>query len=197
MIAGEFVNLRAIERKDVPILREWWNNPAVMRGWGWGAPVPSLHAIAQQVEDWLAQESALGRPAALIAETLDGEPVGLVTLRVDRPEARSVELSLLVGDPARWGQGIGADMLRGVLDACFEQWGILRVGLRVEEDNERALALYRRFDFQPEGRLRHAAFRDGRFWDLLLFSLLATEWTERGAEVSRRRGGAAEGAFRS
>ena len=47
-----------------------------------------------------------GRPEALIAESLAGDPIGLVVLRVDRPEARSVELSLLV-DAGRWGQGFG------------------------------------------------------------------------------------------
>lgn len=185
MIPGEHVNVRAIERRDSQLLYDWLNDPAVMRGWGWGAPAPSSHVLARQIEDWLAEEPSLGRPAAFVAESMEGDPVGLVILRVDRPEARSVELSLLVGEPSRWGQGIGADMLHTVLEACFAQWGILRVGVRVEEDNARALALYRRFGFQAEGRLRRAAFRDGRFWDILLFSLLAAEWTEGEGEESQ------------
>ena len=176
MIAGERVNLRAVERSDVPLIYQWSNEPEVMRGWGWSAAVASINAAAQWVEEWLALEGPLGRPAALIAESLDGDPIGLIVLRVDRPEAHAVELSLLVGDPSRWGEGFGSDMLHTTLDACFADWGIHRVGLRVEEDNARALALYRRFGFQPEGRLRQAAFRDGHFHDVLLFSLLADEW---------------------
>lgn len=176
MIPGERLNLRAVERSDAPLIHRWRNDPAVMPGWGWSSPAPSLNLVAQEIEGWLALESPLGRPAALIAETLDGEPVGLVVLGVDRAEAHAVELSLLVGDPARWGQGFGADMVQTVLDACFMDWGIHRVGVRVEEDNTRALALYRRFHFHEEGRLRQAAFRDGRYRDILLFSLLAEEW---------------------
>jgi RimJ/RimL family protein N-acetyltransferase len=176
MIPGELTNLRAIERGDVPIVHRWLNDPVVMRGWGWSAPVRSSQEVARTVEEWLAQESALGRPAAFIAETLEGEPAGLAVLLGDRPEARSLELSLLVGDPARWGQGFGGDILHAVLDACFSGWGVHRVGVRVEEGNDRALALYRRFGFTPEGRLRQAAFRDGRHTDILLFGLLAAEW---------------------
>jgi RimJ/RimL family protein N-acetyltransferase len=56
----------------------------------------------------------------------------------------------------------------------------------VEEDNARAVALYRSFGFQPEGRLRQAAFCEGRFGDVLLFSLLAAEWAERGVEETGR-----------
>jgi RimJ/RimL family protein N-acetyltransferase len=178
MIPGETINLRAVERHDVPLLHRWFNDPVVMAGWGWSAAVRSIQSVAGQVEDWLARETAFDRPEALIAESLAGDPIGLIIARVDRPEARSVELSLLV-DADHWGQGIGMDMMQTILDACFGGWGVHRIGVRVEEGNERALALYRRLGFVDEGRLRQAAFRDGRHTDLLLFGQLAAEWATR------------------
>jgi RimJ/RimL family protein N-acetyltransferase len=176
LLTGELVNLRAADARDASIVHHWFNDPAVMRGWGWSASARSLQSVARQLEEWLAQEDVLGRPAALIAEALDGSPVGLVVLRVDRPEARSFELSLLVGEPSLWGKGIGADMVQTILEACFAGWGVHRVGVRVEEDNDRALALYRRAGFLQEGRMRQAAFRDGRHADILLLSRLGPEW---------------------
>lgn len=176
MIPGERVNLRAIERRDTPIIHRWFNDPAVMRGWGWSAVARSLERVAGEVEAWLALEATLGRPAALVAETLDGDAIGLVLLQIDRPEASAVDLSLLVGDLSDWGKGLGGDLLQTTLDACFAAWDIHRVGVRVEEENARALALYRRAGFQEEGRLRQAAFHDGRHADILLLSLLAAEW---------------------
>jgi RimJ/RimL family protein N-acetyltransferase len=175
MIPGETINLRAVERQDAPLIYRWFNDPVVMDGWGWSAPARSMHTVAAQVEEWLARENAFGRPEALIAESLTGDPIGLVIVRIDRPEARSVELSLLV-DADRWDQGFGTDMIQTTLEACFDGWGVHRVGIRVEEGNERALALYCRLGFKEEGRLRQAAFRDGRHADVLLFSLLAEEW---------------------
>jgi RimJ/RimL family protein N-acetyltransferase len=175
MISGETINLRAVERQDAPLIYRWFNDPVVMDGWGWSAPARSMHTVAAQVEEWLGREAAVGRPEALIAESLAGDPIGLIIVRIDRPEARAVELSLLV-DAAHWGQGFGIDMMQTTLEACFDGWGVHRVGIRVEEGNERALALYRRLGFKEEGRLRQAAFRDGRHADVLLFSLLAAEW---------------------
>ncbi len=186
MIHGETINLRAVERHDVPLLHRWFNDPVVMDGWGWSAPARSIQHVAGQVEDWLARETAVDRPEALIAESLAGDPIGLVIVRVERSEARSVELSLLV-DAAHWGKGFGMDLMQTVLEACFGGWGVHRIGVRVEAGNERALALYRRLGFKEEGRLRQAAFRDGRHQDVLLFGQLAAEWTanEDGADSPR------------
>jgi RimJ/RimL family protein N-acetyltransferase len=178
MIPGETINLRAVERHDVPLLHRWFNDPVMMDGWGWSAAVRSIQYVAGQVEDWLARETAFDRPEALIAESLAGDPIGLIVVRVDRSEARSVELSLLV-DVDHWGQGIGMDMMQTILEACFGGWGVHRIGVRVEEGNERALALYRRLGFVEEGRLRQAAFRDSRHTDVLLFGQLAAEWAAR------------------
>jgi RimJ/RimL family protein N-acetyltransferase len=176
MIPGETINLRAVERQDAPLIYRWFNDPVVMAGWGWSAPVRSMDTVAGQIEEWLTREIAFGRPEALVAESLAGNPIGLVIVRIDRAEARSVELSLLV-DADCWGQGFGVDITQTTLEACFDGWGVHRIGVRVEEGNERALALYRGLGFKEEGRLRQAAFRDGRHADLLLLSLLADEWS--------------------
>jgi RimJ/RimL family protein N-acetyltransferase len=176
MIRGELTNLRAIERDDVAVVHRWLNDPAGMRGWGWSAAARSLIDVAREVEGWIALEAALGHPAALVGETLSREPVGLIVFRADRPEARAVELSLLVGDPANWGKGYGTDLLRSALDASFGGWGMHRIGVRVDEANDKALALYQRFGFKLEGRLREAAFLDGQHADILLLGLLASEW---------------------
>lgn len=178
VIRGELVDLRAIERADAPRLHAWLNDPAVMRGWGASAAAVSSTEVQRQLEGWLAEEATQGRPAALLVETPapESNPVGLVLLRADRPESRSVELSLLIGDTERWGQGLGTDAVQTALDACFGGWNLHRVWLRAEAWNTRAHRLYARCGFRQEGTLRQAAFLDGRFEDVLVFGILAAEW---------------------
>jgi RimJ/RimL family protein N-acetyltransferase len=77
MIPGESINLRAVERHDVPLIHHWFNDPVVMDGWGWSAPARSIQHVAGQVEDWLARETVFDRPEALIAESLAGDPIRL------------------------------------------------------------------------------------------------------------------------
>jgi len=42
----------------------------------------------------------------------------------------------------------------------------------VREDNRRAIALYRKMGFVPEGVKRHAFRVDGRYYDLLSMAVL-------------------------
>jgi len=182
MIQGELVNLRAVEREDVERIAAWLNEPATMRGWGWSAAAVSRFEIGSRVEGWLADEAVVGRPLALIIEALTGEAVGLIVLMPDRPEAHAVELSLLIGDPVLWGQGLGGDALETVLNACFGGWNLHRVWLRVEVGNDRAYRLYQHHGFTHEGTLREAAFLDGAYQDVAILGLLAREWWQRGEE---------------
>lgn len=174
MIRGERVNLRAIERTDAGHLYRWLNDPEVMRFWGQPEATVSLAEIQRRIEEWLEREAELGRPAAFLIEDLDGNPVGLLVTSRERLPHRSLELSLLIGERERWGQGLGTDVLETFLDVCFAQWGFHRVWLRSEAYNERAHRLYRKCGFTQEAVLREAAYVDGQFHDVLIFARLAT-----------------------
>ena len=184
MISGEVVNLRAVERTDAGSLHRWLNDSEVM--WGWGAPdqTVSLVEVQRRIEGWLAEEATLGRPVALIVETLEGAAAGLVLFSRYEPEAGSTELSLLIGDPTTWGQGLGADALSAAVGVCFEGWRLHRVWLRAQMSNDRAHRLYRRVGFVAEGTLRQAAFFDGRYEDVTVYGLLATEWPPLRADAA-------------
>lgn len=175
MIPGERTNLRAMERSDVPALHRWLNAPEALRGWGDSVAAVSQQEVARRVEGWLAEEATRNRPAAFVVETLAGAPVGMVVVAVDRPEARSVELSLLL-DPAHWGHGYGTDAMETILDACFSAWNLHRVTLHCEAGNDRARRLYAKLGFTEEGTLREAAFIDGAYADVLVLGLLAEAW---------------------
>ena len=187
MIRGERINLRAVERTDAPLLHGWLNDPEVMRGWGAPDHVISLAEMQRRLEGWLALEADLSRPVCLIVETLDGEAIGQVLFSGFQPDVRSVELSLMIGDPARWGLGYGTDTLRAALDACFLSWGLHRVWLRSEAGNDRAHRLYARCGLTHEGTLRQAAFLDGRHQDVLLFAILASDWATSADPVAADR----------
>ena len=175
MIRGDLTNLRAIERGDDMLLYGWLNDPAVMAGWGAPDQTLSRTEVQRRIEGYLEEERALGRPVAFIAETLDGDAAGLVVLGQYDAGARSTELSILIGDPDRWGQGLGTDALRAIVDACFDAWNLHRVWLRAEADNARAHRLYARLGFTQEGTLRAATYREGEYVDVWVYGRLRTD----------------------
>lgn len=63
------------------------------------------------------------------------------------------------------GQGIGSALMSALIDRADNWMNVLRLELTVYVDNERALALYRKFGFVIEGTHRAYAMRDGALVD--------------------------------
>jgi RimJ/RimL family protein N-acetyltransferase len=73
-------------------------------------------------------------------------------------------------------RGYGTQALTMLLRFAFTELNLYRVSANVQEYNEAATALLKKFGFVEEVRRRQGIERDGRRWDLLTFGLLAEEW---------------------
>ena len=98
---------------------------------------------------------------------------------------------ITIGELDAWGQGYGTEATRLMLDHAFEGLGLHRISLSVFEFNQRAIRSYVSCGFTVEGRARESIWREGRWWDELMMSILASEWsdgsTEPRAPASRER----------
>lgn len=93
---------------------------------------------------------------------------------------------ITIGEKDLWGRGYGTEATRLMLDHAFSTMGLHRVSLAVFSFNERAIRSYEKVGFVVEGRAREAIFRDGRFWDEISMSMLASEWRALQAAPVRR-----------
>ncbi|MDY0287655.1 MAG: GNAT family N-acetyltransferase [Sphaerochaeta sp.] len=72
-----------------------------------------------------------------------------------------------------WGQGVGSALLEGMLawiDDC--PTGLRKIDLTVRKDNSRAIALYRKFGFQEEGRVSRFFMVGDTFYEGITMGLL-------------------------
>jgi RimJ/RimL family protein N-acetyltransferase len=76
-------------------------------------------------------------------------------------------------------QGLGTQALGLLLRFAFAELNLFRVTIVVPEYNQAALGLVRKFNFVEEVRRRQAILRDEHIWDLLIFGLLQSEWSEQ------------------
>ena len=80
------------------------------------------------------------------------------------------DLGMLVADGWR-RRGVGSALLRAGIDRA-RQAGAHKIALQVWPHNQAAIALYERFGFQHEGRLRrHYRRRSGELWDAIVMGL--------------------------
>jgi diamine N-acetyltransferase len=176
MITTEKVRLRAIERDDIPRFVEWLNDPQVIAGLLITIPLSSWDET-----HWfenLANQPAEERPLALEALQPDGSWVHIGNAglhQIDRTN-RSAEFGIFIGDKAFWNKGYGSAATRLTLKHGFETLNLNRIFLYVMETNPRAIRAYEKVGFVHEGRLRQSTYRNGRYVDLLLMSVLRSEW---------------------
>lgn len=182
MLIGKRVCLRPIEREDLERFVRFFAD-AEVRAHLTLVVGPGLAEEALWFEETL-RLPPLERPFAveLLQGTEKPRLVGSAGLRAFDWRNRSAELGLVIGDKAMWGQGLGTEVTRLLLRHAFFTLNLHRVWLRVFADHARAQRIYDKVGFVLEGRQRDGDFRDGRYRDVLVYSLLAREWRQRVGE---------------
>ena len=177
MIYGDRVRLRASEREDLPRFAAWLNDPEVRQGLSLFLPL----SLAEE-EHWF--ENMLKNPPAehpLVIEIHEEDrwtPVGNCAFHNIEWKNRSGELGIFIGEKRYWNQGYGTEVMRLLLRHGFSALNLNRIFLRVFETNVRAIRAYEKAGFVHEGRMRQAEFKDGKYFDVLLMSVLRSECKE-------------------
>lgn len=89
--------------------------------------------------------------------------------------------SIVIGDKAYWGRGLGTAAIGQVMTHAFESLGLRRIESEILEPNKAAQAIHERAGFVEEGRMRQHSWRQGQWVDCVLMSLLHDEWLEQNA----------------
>jgi len=115
----------------------------------------------------LSESTAPGKTDLLLVAELNGAVVGTTGLhpagvQMRRRHVWMLGISVL---PEVQGRGVGSALMAALCDYADNWVGALRLELSAFTDNERALALYRKFGFVLEGTHRGYALRDGRYVD--------------------------------
>ncbi len=177
MLLGNQVRLRAIEREDLPKFVQWLNDPEVLQGLMINVPM----SLAQE-QGWfdnLRTQPVEEHPLGIEIKTSEGwSLIGNISLHALSWKERQAEVGIFIGDKRYWSQGYGRQAMVLMLRHAFNHLGLNRVYLRVYETNPRAVHSYEKAGFVLEGRMRQAHFQEGKFVDVLLMSVLSSEWQD-------------------
>ena len=77
------------------------------------------------------------------------------------------------------GTGLMTRSCRALIDFGFKEYSMNRIMIRCASENARSQAIPKRLGFTFEGILREAEKLHGKYVDLVVFSLLRSEWNER------------------
>lgn len=82
----------------------------------------------------------------------------------------------MIGEKSYWNKGYGTEAVRLLAKHGFHTINLHRIYLRVLENNLRAIRAYEKAGFTHEGRQRQADYKNGMYIDLLVMSMLQSEF---------------------
>lgn len=171
-IYGKKVMLRAIEKKDIQLIRGMFNDPFMEKLIiGWSYP---LSELAQ--EKWIETHYA-DEDLRLVIETLDThEAVGIATLTDIDWKNRKAFHGMKIANRKSRSKGIGTDTVMAVMRYAFDELQLNRLDGSWFADNIPSKNMYTKCGWKEEGVRRNYIFKGGKYRDLIETGILAEEY---------------------
>jgi RimJ/RimL family protein N-acetyltransferase len=175
-LAGRAIDLVAPTRDDLALYRRWLDDPKVTEFLEMGAR-PTRDADCEAF--WRLASEAEDAIVFAIAERKGGRTVGTCGLYLIQWLARRAQFNILIGEPSAWDKGYGSEAARLILAYAFDVLNLNSVQLGVNADNARAVRSYEKVGFVREGVRRQFVYRNGRYYDSVMMSVLRDEYKAR------------------
>lgn len=174
-LRGPRLRVRRSHPDDAATSFGWFADPVVTRY----LPLAGKAVLPlESIQSFLAQAATSDRPGISVRFELDSHgPVGCGGLR--NFEGDSAEISIVIGIPALWGQGLGAEALGLLLDFGFGELALESIWLIVRTDNAAAVKLFRQYGFEVEEHLVAAVTIDGTAHDKFRMRVSKAEYLTR------------------
>jgi RimJ/RimL family protein N-acetyltransferase len=174
-LANNVVTLREVRRTDAPSLFTMLTTPEVRR---YMSPPPIDIAGFERFIEWAQAQRRAGRYLcfAVIPKGYD-VPIGIVQVRQVNEAFTIGEWGAALGSQF-WGTGIFEASAHLLFDFVFDRLGLHRLEARAAVQNGRANGAVRKLGSVPEGVVRQGLKGQGRYYDQLMWSLLAEDWQQ-------------------
>ena len=164
--------LRELERGDLPILNKWRNDKELIDCLGAPFRFINMETDEKWFNSYMQNRNSAIR-CSIISE--NDEFIGLISLTSIDSINKSAELHIMIGNKNYHGKGAGTFAVNSMLKHAFENLNLNKVELSVLENNNKAIALYEKCGFVYEGKRRQAVYKDNKYLDLYLYSILKEE----------------------
>jgi UDP-4-amino-4,6-dideoxy-N-acetyl-beta-L-altrosamine N-acetyltransferase len=166
--------LREITRADIKTTHIWRNDNDIVDGLGSTYRYVNFETEEQWFSNYQNNRSTQVRLA--VVSKLDDVLIGMVSLVNIDLLSQTTELALQIGNKNFWGQGVGKFATQSAIEHGFNNLNLNRIYLYVLTENKRAQTVYKSVGFKEEGVLRQAIFKSGGYKDLIVMSILKTEF---------------------
>jgi RimJ/RimL family protein N-acetyltransferase len=169
--------MRPIEVSDADIVADWYQQIEDVSIFDRQLPLPINHSEVIALVKSLAADQEKEKCRWFIAETIEGEAVGMAGLEAINLLHGNAIMPIFIAEPWR-RSGVGIRMACMIIDLAFKQLRLHRVATLYRADNAASNALLSRLGFKQEGISRQSWFSQGQYFDQLNVGVLENEWEQ-------------------
>lgn len=166
------LRLRPLSQNDAEDLQKIADNKNI---WRWVQDrFPHPYSL-QDARNYIEQ-SGNSDDEFIRAIEFEQKVVGVIGLKKKNGLYRfSAEMGYWIGEPY-WNMGFATQAVKAMLSIAFDSWNLMRVYAFTMQGNDSSQRVLEKSEFTYEGVRRKAAYKDGKFHDELLFSILKDEF---------------------
>ena len=172
MLKGKKVFLRSIRKNDINNLLKWCNDPEIIQYMYLYLPTSE---VAE--EKWIDEigSGKTGKDAIFVIEIRVKKQlvaIGICGIKKINWKDRNAEIGIIIGEKKYWHKGYGTEALILLINYGFNQLNLHRLWAGIFGFNYGIIPMFEKIEFQKEGCLRSAIFKNGKYWDITILGLL-------------------------
>ncbi|MBW3014007.1 GNAT family N-acetyltransferase [Candidatus Woesearchaeota archaeon] len=162
------VTIRKLRLSDIEDLRRCLNDKDVIKRLD---DEDIKYPFTLKVAKKYISNSLKDKNAHEFAILLDGKYVGNIVLENPTKTKKCYELGYAIGKKY-WGQGIATKAVKLMIEYGFKKLKTKRIWAGVLSNNPASAKVLKKCGFKQEGRLRKHTFKNGKYYDDLIFGLI-------------------------
>jgi len=171
LLEGKLVNLRVMEKEDLPLYAQWMNSPEFL-----GEFFFPLQRSTIEIEK--ARETNPFESKVFIIEKKDGTKIGWIShFYMLHPMAKLLEIGFALVAGER-GKGYCTEAINIIVDYLFLTKEVVGIQAMTDVKNIPSQKVLEKAGFQKEGTIRKRFFIRGEWRDGYIYSIIREEWKE-------------------
>lgn len=172
-LTGQQVYFRGIESSDFVFLKKWISDEKVTALLETGTFPPTTERLNEQFGRDLTSAKDV---VFIIIRTADDVPIGWGGLYDINWIAHSCELRFFIGETKSWTLSFALEGMLLLIKYGFEKLNMHRIKAGANVENGRSWKTLERVGFVREGIFRDLIYRNGRYYDAYMYSILKKEY---------------------
>ncbi len=186
-LEGQRIRLRILDPEtDAAICAQWMNDPETRHVLGANRAFPISLADEKK---WIEKLSGTVPPEKIvfgIELKKNSRLIGVIGLHDIDWVSRQATTGTKIGPVALRGQGLGTEAKLLLLEYAFNTLGLNRIASEVTVYNQASRRYSEKCGYRQEGVRRQSIYKNGRYYDVIMLSILRSEWLARQKKTNKQ-----------